>query len=136
MDPDSQCKSDGRRVGIFWFCAEGRKPARLVGISRSWSGTPVIRGTKKLDLDHENGWTYVQRLNPALAPFGFDHFPRGRLEWQEHSDQWRLYVDQKLKRGAFVVTVLRAWKPPRAHLVVVPETQYRSVANIGIPTLY
>jgi hypothetical protein len=135
MGPDSQHKSDGRRVGIFWFWGEGRKAARFVAISRSWSGTSVIGGVRKLDLDHESGWTYVQRLNPALKPFGFDHFLRGRLEWQEHTDQWRLHIDQKLRRGAFVVAVSLEWKVPRAQLVVVPAVQYRSAANIGIPAL-
>src|SRR5258708_35413480 len=113
MGPDSQHRSDGRRLGIFWFCGVGRKPAVFVGISRAWASIRVIGRTSKLDVNHENGRTHVQRLNPTLALFEFDHFPRGRLEWHEHTDQWRL-VDQKLLRGGFVVTVLWYWKPPKA----------------------
>jgi hypothetical protein len=124
-----------RRVGIFWFCGEGRKRSTFIGISRAWAGTAVTAGARKLDIGHQDGWAHAQRLSPALASFEFDHFPRGRLEWQQHTDQWRLYVDQKLLRGLFVTTVLLNWKPPKAQLVVLNDKQYRSRANIGLPAL-
>lgn len=124
-----------RRVGVFWFCGEGRKRSTFVGVSRAWAGTAVIAGARRLDISHEDGWAHARRLSPALASFEFDHFPRGRLEWQEHTDQWRLYVDQKLTRGLFVTTVLMNWHPPRAQLVVSIDRQYRSRANIGLPAL-
>lgn len=123
------------RLGIFWFWGDGRKRSNFVGISRPWAGTAVIAGARKLDIGHQDGWAHAQRLSPALASFEFDYFPRGRLEWQQPTDQWRLYVDQKLLRGAFVTTVLLNWKPPKAQLVVLNDSQYRSRANIGLPAL-
>ena len=81
-----------QRLGIFWFCGERRKPSTFIGISRAWAGAALITGARRLDISHEVGWAHAQRLSPALASFEFDHFPRGRLEWQENTDQWRLYV--------------------------------------------
>lgn len=125
----------GRRLGIFWFCGEGRKQSRFIGISRSWAMVPTVADKKCLELSHERGWTYVQRLSWELEAFRFDHFPRGRLEWHSATDQWRLYADQKLLRGAFVTEVLFNWHPPKAQLVVVADSQYRSDASIGLPAL-
>jgi hypothetical protein len=86
-------------------------------------------------LSHEQGWTHVRTLSRRLEAFQFDHFPRGRLEWHSATDQWRLYVDQKLLRGAFITEVILAWHPPKGQLVVRADPQYRSDANIGLPAL-
>jgi hypothetical protein len=59
----------------------------------------------------------------------------GRLEWRSATDQWHLYVDQRLLRGAFVTEVLLNWRPPKAQLVVLADPQYRSGASIGLPAL-
>jgi hypothetical protein len=78
---------------------------------------------------------HAQALSRELAAFRFDHFPRGRLEWHSATDQWRLYVDQKLLRGAVrhgsAVEVASA----KTQLVVLVDSQYRSDASIGLPTL-
>jgi hypothetical protein len=123
----------GRRLGIFWFCGEGRKRSSFIGISRLWSLVPTIADKRCLELGHEQGWTHAQALGRELAAFRFDHFPRGRLEWHCATDQWRLYVDQKLLRGVFVTEVLLKWHPPKAQLVVLVDSRYRSDASIGLP---
>src|ERR1700732_2155771 len=69
---------------------------------------------------------HVQTLSRRLEAHRFDHFPRGRLEWHSATDQWRLYVDQKLLRGAFVTEVVFKWHSPKAQLVVRADPQYRS----------
>jgi hypothetical protein len=125
----------GRRLGIFWFCGEGRKQSSFIGISRLWVLVPTVADKRRLELGHELGWTHAQALRRELAAFRFDHFPRGRLEWHSATDQWRLYVDQKLLRGAFVTELLLNWHPPKAHLVVSADPQYRSDASIGLPAL-
>jgi|ERR1700687_873432 len=124
-----------RRLGVFWFFGEGRERSRFIGISRPWTEITSIEGRRSLSLTHEQGWTYAQTLYPQLKAVGFDHFPRGRLEWQTDTEQWRLYVDQKLLRGAFVTTVLLNWRPPKEQLVVLADSQYRSNASIGLPAL-
>jgi hypothetical protein len=125
----------GRRLGIFWFCGEGRKQSSLIGISRLWSVIPTVAEKRCLDLGHEQGWTHAQALSRELAGLRFDYFPRGQLEWHGAADQWRLYVDPKLLRGAFVTEVLLKWHPPKAQLVVLVDSQYRSDASIGWPAL-
>jgi hypothetical protein len=90
---------------------------------------------RRLEVSHEQGWTHVQTLSRRLEAFRFDHFPRGRLEWHSATDQWRLYVDQKLLRGAFVTEVVLNWQQPKARLVVRAYPQYRSGANVGLPAL-
>jgi hypothetical protein len=125
----------GRRLGIFWFWGDGRKRSRFMGISRPWAHVPMVNDKRCLELSHEQGWTHFRMLNRLFEPLQFDHFPRGRLEWHSATDQWRLYVDQKLLRGAFVTEVMLTWDPPKAQLVVRADPQYRSDANIGLPAL-
>ena len=124
-----------QRLGIFWLRGEDRKRLTFIGFSRVWAGVAVIAGARRLDISHEVDWAHAQRLSPALASFEFDHFPRGRFEWLEHTDQWRLYVDQKLSRGAFVTTILFNWKQPKARIVVLTNSQYRNCTNIGLSAL-
>jgi hypothetical protein len=123
------------RLGIFWFCSKGRKRSSFIGISRLWSLIPTIAEKRCLELGHDQGWPHAQALSRELATFRFDHFPRGRLEWHGATDQWRLCVDQKLLRGAFITEVLLKWHPPKAQLVVLADSQYRSAASIGLPAL-
>jgi hypothetical protein len=125
----------GRRIGIFWFCGEGRKQSSFLGISRLWSLVSTVADKRCPELGHEQGWTYAQALSRELAAFLFDHFPRGRLEWHSATDQWRLCVDRKLSRGASVTEVLLKWHPPKAQLVVSIDSQYRSEARVGLPAL-
>jgi hypothetical protein len=134
MAPKTHHRREGR-LGIFWFCGEGRKPSALIGISRLWSLIPTVEEKRCLEIGHELGWTHAQALSGELAAFRFDHFPRGRLEWHSAVDQWRLYLDQKLLRGAFVTEVLLKWHPPKAQLVVLVDSQYRSDASVGSPAL-
>jgi hypothetical protein len=93
-----------RRIGVFWFIAKDRNPARFAGVSRPWSSVPTIAGKKVLDQDHADVWPIVQKLGHKLQPYPDDYFPRGRLTWLEDGDRWQLFVDQKLKRGCTVVT--------------------------------
>jgi hypothetical protein len=72
---------------------------------------------------------------PTVGGLPVRPFSARRLEWHSATDQWRLYVDQKLLRGAFVTEVVFKWHPPKAQLVVRAEPQYRSDANIGLPAL-
>jgi hypothetical protein len=123
------------QIGIFWFHGEGRKRSKLVGISRLWSATPIVDGTRSLGLAHEQGWCILQTLYPVLQDFSFDHFPRGKLIWHQSNDHWCMLLDQKLLRGAFVTTVALDWRIPRQKLIVASEREYRSSALIGLPEL-
>jgi hypothetical protein len=134
MTPDTHPRY-GRRLGIFWFWGEGRKQSRFIGISRLWTHVATAEDKRCLEVSHEQGWRHVQTLSRRLSAFRFDHFPRGRLEWHSATDQWRLYVDQKLLRGAFITEVVFKWHPPKAQLVVRADPQYRSDANIRLPGL-
>jgi hypothetical protein len=134
MTPDTHPRY-GRRLGIFWFRGEGRKQSRFIGISRLWTHVATAEDKRCLEVSHEKGWRHVQALSRRLSAFRFDHFPRDRLEWHSATDQWRLYVDQKLLRGAFVTEVVFKWHPPKVQLVVRTDPHYRSEANIGLPAL-
>jgi hypothetical protein len=121
------------QIGIFWFHGERRQCSKFLGISRRWKTSPVVNGTRSLGLAHDKGWCILQKLNPEIQGFAFDYFPRGKLIWDQSNDHWRLLVDQKLLRGAFVTTVVLDWKIPRQKLIVTREREYRSSALIGLP---
>lgn len=122
-----------RRIGLFWFIAKDRNPARFAGASRSWSSVPTVAGKKVLDQEHADVWSIVQKLDHRLRRYPSDYFPRGRLIWREDGDRWQLLVDQKLNRGAYVAHIAIAWKAPLSRLVVNVDPDYRSVACVGFP---
>jgi hypothetical protein len=121
------------RIGLFWFIAKDRNPARFAGVSRPWSSVPTVAGKKSLDQDHADVWPIVQKLDQKLQQYPGDYFPRGRLIWSEDDNRWQLFVDQKLKRGAYVAHIAIAWKTPLKRLVVNVDSQYRSSACVGFP---
>jgi hypothetical protein len=121
------------RIGLFWFIAKDRNPARFAGVSRQWSCVPTVAGKKVLDQGHADVWPIVQKLDHKLQRYPDDYFPRGRLIWLEGGDRWQLFVDQKLKRGAYVAHIAIAWKTPLERLVVSVDSQYRSLACVGSP---
>ncbi len=127
--------SHNTRIGIFWFYGEGRKGSRFLGISCRSDTAPIVNRIRSLDLAHDLGWRLLQKLCPAIQGFAFDYFPRGRLIWDQSNDQWRMLVDQKLLRGAFVTTVMLDWSVPRLKLIVTAERSYQSSALIGLPAL-
>src|ERR1700688_104086 len=85
MTPETHHGS-GRRLGIFWFWGVGRKQSRFNGISRLWPHVSTVEDKRFLEVSHEQGWTHVQTLSRELEAFRFDHFPRGRLEWDSAPD--------------------------------------------------
>jgi hypothetical protein len=107
------------RIGLFWFVAKDRNPARFAGVSRPWSSLPTVAGKKVLVQDHADVWPIVRKLDHWLQRYPDDYFPRGRLIWLEDGDRWQLLVDQKLNRGAYVAHVALAWKTP---LSVCPKS--------------
>jgi hypothetical protein len=123
------------KIGIFWFYGEGRGRSKFLGISRESNTASVINGSRSLNLDHDEGWSLLQQLNPEIRDFDSQYFPRGRLIWDQSNEHWRLLVDQKLLRGAFVTTVILEWNVPRYRLIVRSERQYQSKARIGLPAL-
>lgn len=121
------------RIGLFWFIAKDRNPARFAGVSRPWSSVPTVAGKKALDQEHADVWSIVQKLDHKLQRYPGDYFPRGRLIWLEDGDRWQLLVDQKLNRGAYVAHIAIAWKTPLRRLVVNVDSEYRSFACVGFP---
>jgi hypothetical protein len=121
------------RIGLFWFIAKDRNLARFAEVSRPWSSVPTVAGKKALDQEHADVWSIVQKLDHKLQRYPGDYFPRGRLIWLEDRDRWELMVDQKLNRGAFVAHIAIAWKTPLRRLVVNVDSEYRSLACVGVP---
>ena len=121
------------RIGLFWFIAKDRNPARFAGVSRPWSSVPTVAGTKAFDQEHADVWPIVQKLDCKLQRYPGDYFHRGRLIWLEEVDRWQLLVDQKLNRGAYIVHIAIAWKTPLRRLVVNVDPDYRSLACVGFP---
>jgi hypothetical protein len=74
------------RIGVFWFIAKDRNPARFAGVSRPWS-LPTVACKKVLDQDHADVLPFVQKLDHRLQRHPDDYFPRGRLIWLEDGDR-------------------------------------------------
>lgn len=121
------------KVGLFWFIAKDRNPARFAGVSRPWSSVLTAKGRKALDRGHADAWSLVQKLDHKLQRYPGDYFPHGRLVWLEDGDRWQLLVDRKLNRGVYIAHIAMTWKPPLGRLVVNVDPNYRSLACVGFP---
>jgi hypothetical protein len=121
------------KIGLFWFVATNRHSCWLASL-RSPIDIEGFRSALRCSpYDHKSAWTVVLQLNPSLAAYSFDHFPRGRLEYYPPARRWIFSVDQKLNRRSFVSYMAINWKLPPGHVTVKTELAYASLASVREP---
>ena len=107
------------KLGLFWFIGTSkRQPSRLVSFLQDFEEVPEVDRVRAVRRDPAEAWREIQRLDPQLAPYAFDYFPRGRVEFFAPGRRWMLYVDAKLNRGAFIAYLVDTWRLDRGHLTV------------------
>jgi hypothetical protein len=121
------------RLGLFWFLATDRNPSRLVSLSRPISEVSEFAGIQRLNTSHLEVWPDIQRVDQSLKGYDFDFFPRGHVEFAPGQERWLLFLDQKLKRGAFIAHIVISWNIPRDRLMARWCHEYRSIACVGPP---
>jgi hypothetical protein len=121
------------RLGLFWFIAKGRNASRFAAFSQLLNNVPEIDDFRKINENHFDAWSVVQRLDSSLSPYEFDYFPRGRVDFFRPGRRWLLSLDPKLRRGAFVAYIVLQWGIPPRHLTVNIDRDYQSRAHVGPP---
>jgi hypothetical protein len=121
------------RLGLFWFIAKNRNPSQFASLSRPFSDVSEIEGFKTLAEGHVDVWPAFQRVDQTLAPYEYEYFPRGRVNWRKEDNRWILVLDPKLNRSPFITYSVIAWKLPLNRLLVLSGSHYRSVARVGPP---
>lgn len=117
------------RLGLFWSLSPTGAPFRLATFLRPFDAVTEVNGLKSVVERHEDIWPQVQRLDPSLAPYAFDHFPRGRLDYFSPGRRWLLRVDPALKGASFVGHLAHRWKLDAGHLTVESNRPYHNVAG-------
>jgi hypothetical protein len=121
------------RLGLFWFIAKDRNASRFAAFSRPLVEVPKIGDFQKLNESHADAWPEVQLIDPSLQQYEFDYFPRGRVDFFRPGRRWLLFIDSKLRRGAFVAHIVLQWGIPPGHLTAKVSRDYQSSACIGPP---
>src|SRR6201993_2310157 len=122
------------KLGLFWFIGTSkRRPSRLVSFLQDFDAVPEVDHVRAVRCDPAEAWREIQRCDPQLAPYGFDYFPHGRLEFFAPGRRWMLYVDAKLNRGAFIAYLVDKWRLDAGHLTVQLDRAYFSTPAIAPP---
>lgn len=116
MDTMDEC-----RIGLFWFVGDNFD--ELIGLSRPVGEVPLLGGFKTVDDGHDAVWRRLFSSRPDLAGFGYEFFPRGRVNWSE-ADGFILLADKLILDAGLQAEVLAAWRLPEDSLVMT-DPHYR-----------
>ena len=112
------------RVGLFWGLA-APDGWRFVGLSSPLSKVDVEGGFRTHPSGHVDVWPKVLRRHAELRGLGYEAMPRGRVNWVEDGDRFLLLLDRRLHQPAFINKVMKRWRLPAKHVVVMTDPHYR-----------
>lgn len=122
-------------VGIFWFVRDNDHIGMIV------DHTPASRAEEYGDFaTHATGhyayWESLKRRGPrslahagipnAPAWYEYEEFPRGRIVYSRHTEQFTIYLDPKLKPADFVNLIVLVFSLPSGKYDVTDDAHYRS----------
>ena len=110
-------------IGIFWFIPSD--PPKIIGASTSYECVDIIGGFRTLDKSHEEFWRYVGGQQPELAAYGYEYFPRGRVNWREQDDMFILLADATIIAARLHLKILQEWHLPENRLQIMTDLHYR-----------
>ena len=116
-----QLEAETALIGLFWFIGPKRQ---FIGFSAPFTSVQTIAGFKTLDCGHVDVWRYFQFREPALRPFAYEYFPRGRVNWSEDRG-FILLMDSILLKEKRDQDVITFWKLPRENTTVMSDSHYR-----------
>lgn len=112
------------RLGLFWFVGTS-DDYRFVGLSKDAEDVPTIGGFKTLDEGHVDVWEDVVRKTPELSRYGYEFFPRGRVNWAADDDRYILLADRRILALRLHLEVVDVWHLPKDRLLVLSDPHYR-----------
>lgn len=109
------------RIGLFWFV--GVKHDEMIGFSQPIVDVPLLGGFRTVEEGHDAVWRSLSRSRPDLAPFGYEYFPRGRVNWSE-ADGFILLADKAILAAGRHAHVISGWHLP-TDTIVMTDPHYR-----------
>jgi hypothetical protein len=121
------------QLGLFWFVRTARSRCSFVCLARAFADVEEIGGFKTLDEGHVDVWRSIQKREPSLRSYEYEHFPRGRVNWRAYDDRWLLLLDPCLTAPSFVSFITERWSLPTGKLTISTDPHYRSTERINAP---
>ncbi len=113
------------RLGLFWFVPE-HSAFEMKGVSQPLSEVPNLGGFRTVALGHFDVWKAICVETPSLAEFGYEYFPRGRVNWAEDPGEFLLLVDRSIIAEGQTNTVIHSWNLPVEETRVMTDAHYRT----------
>lgn len=120
-------------LGLFWFAKTPSGSTLFICKAKPFSEVQEIGGFRTLEEGHVDVWEAVRRDVPALRHHEYEDFPRGRVNWRAEDDRFLLLLDLKLDSSFFRRFVAKRWRLPPERTLVVTDSHYRSIENVGPP---
>ena len=110
------------KIGIFW-CVEDRLVIKAVTLREA----PVHGGMRDIDADHFAYWTeWAASCRRDLLIYSYDHFPRGRITYNESDRKFTIMGDRCLiSKKSFIVRIKKAFGLPVKDCVVLGDIHYQ-----------
>lgn len=86
---------DPPKLGIFWFLPT-RNGYRFVSLAHDVARVKLIGGFKTIEEGHVDTWSRVVAADGSLSQFGYEYFPRGRVNWRAEDDTFLLLADPSI----------------------------------------
>ncbi|MDM9628462.1 hypothetical protein QTL95_21430 [Rhizobium sp. S152] len=121
----ASCETPPRKIGIFWFVPAG-KSYQLICLAHEASRVHTIGGFKTIEEGHVDTWAKVQKVNRALRPFGYEHFPRGRVNWREVDGAFLLLADPSIFDCELHSVIIERWNLQAENVYLIRDSHYRT----------
>ena len=109
------------RIGLFWFL--GVDLDELIGLSYAVADIPDIGGFRTIEEGHYDTWRALCRSRKSLSAYGYEFFPRGRVNWSE-ADGFILLADTMIVASGRHSDVISSWFLPGSTKVMT-DSHYR-----------
>ncbi|TBF89207.1 hypothetical protein [Rhizobium leguminosarum] len=96
------------RLGIFWFVKTGGNH-RLVSLAHVVDKVALIGGFKTVEEGHVDTWPKVIAADRNLARYGYEYFPRGRVNWREEDNAFLLLADAHIFDLNLHAVIIARW---------------------------
>ncbi len=113
------------KLGIFWFLPT-RTGHRFVGLAHDVARVDLIGGFKTIEEGHADTWAKVVAADRSLSRYGYEHFPRGRVNWCEEGNTFLLLADAAIFGRNLHKVVIDRWNLGKETVRLLTDSHYRT----------
>ncbi|WP_064832669.1 hypothetical protein [Rhizobium phaseoli] len=121
----ASCESRLPKIGIFWF-VPAKIDRQLICVAREIGRVQTVVGFKTIKEGHVDTWAKAQKVCRSLRPFGYEHFPRGRVNWREHDGAFLLLADPSIFDRNLHTAIIERWSLQQETVHLFRDSHYRT----------